>query len=55
MCFLWEMMHLPLTIAMVAIAQFSQRADSCAFGNDQFSYSSVYFSVGAFLDSWEDK
>jgi hypothetical protein len=33
-------MHLPLLIAMVAIAQFSQKVDSYGFANDQFSFES---------------
>jgi hypothetical protein len=30
-------MHLTLVIAMVAIAQFSHKVDSCGFANDRFN------------------
>jgi hypothetical protein len=36
MWFWWETIHLPLVIAMVAIAQFSQKVNSCAFANGRF-------------------
>jgi hypothetical protein len=31
------MMHVPLVIAMVAIAPFSQKMDSCCSANDRFN------------------
>jgi hypothetical protein len=34
MWYLWEMMHLPLVITMIATAQFYQKVDSCGFAND---------------------
>jgi hypothetical protein len=35
-------MHLPLVIAMVAAAQFSQKVDQCVSANDRFSYSNLF-------------
>jgi hypothetical protein len=34
---LGEMMNLPLVIAMVGIAQFSEEVDSCGCADDRFS------------------
>jgi hypothetical protein len=42
MWFLWENMHLTPRMAMVAIAHFSQKVDSCGFASDQ-----LYFQVRA--------
>jgi hypothetical protein len=41
MWFLWKIMYLPLVIVMVAMAQLSQKVDSCGFTND----SSVVFML----------
>jgi hypothetical protein len=34
---MWKTMPLPLVIAMVAIAQFFQKLNSCGFANDLFN------------------
>jgi hypothetical protein len=34
---MWKTIYIPPAIAMVAIAQFSQKMDSCCLANDRFS------------------
>jgi hypothetical protein len=42
MWFLWETVHLPLAIAMVAVAKFSQKVDLRDSANDRLSLTSVF-------------
>jgi hypothetical protein len=47
---LWETMHLPLVIAMVALTQFSQKVGSCGFAGYRFSLTTLSIPVDLSMD-----